>query len=204
VTGGLSAQVLADVAVRDWSDDFTFVIGDHRYWCQSSVAQFLSPQVSKLHWMDLMISELRLEVDDRDSLFDSVLKAAAGGNIAVDSAHRRTFASICAALYNSGLCKYVSGQLSDEVPIGNVLDGLEFLSATRCGNFTGLEFIASDFSDFLRRLDALNTVPFSGFCRVLLPGPLSLEVKCSTPNRRPSPKSWFSRETIILTRKEIS
>jgi hypothetical protein len=96
VTGGLSAQGLANVAVRDWSDDFTFIIGDHQYRCPSSVARFLSPCVSRLHWIDPSIDELRLEVEDRDDLFGSVLEAVGGGSIAVDSAQRRTFEAICA------------------------------------------------------------------------------------------------------------
>jgi energy-converting hydrogenase Eha subunit G len=37
-TGGLSARALANDAVRDWSDDFMFIIGDHRYRCRLSVA----------------------------------------------------------------------------------------------------------------------------------------------------------------------
>jgi hypothetical protein len=48
--------------------------------------------------MDATISELRLEVEDGDGLFGSVLEAAKGGSIAVDSAHRRTFVAICTAL----------------------------------------------------------------------------------------------------------
>jgi hypothetical protein len=56
------------------------------------VAQFLSPRVSRLHCIDATISELTLDVEDRDNLFGSVLEAAGGGGIAVDSAHRRTFA----------------------------------------------------------------------------------------------------------------
>jgi hypothetical protein len=100
VTGGLSARGLANVPVGDWSDDFTFIVGDHGYRCPSSVAQFLSPRVSKLHSIDVTISELRLEVEDRGGLFSSVLETAGGGSIAVDSTHRRTFEAICAALRN--------------------------------------------------------------------------------------------------------
>jgi hypothetical protein len=38
-TGGLSARGLANVAVRDCSDDdFTFIVGDHRYRCRSCIA----------------------------------------------------------------------------------------------------------------------------------------------------------------------
>jgi hypothetical protein len=88
VTGGLSGRGLANVAVGDWSDDFTFIIGDRCCESPSSVAQFLSPRVSKLQSIDAAISEPRFEVEDRDDLFGSLLKAAGGGGIAADSAHR--------------------------------------------------------------------------------------------------------------------
>jgi hypothetical protein len=79
---------LANAAVRDWSDDFAFIVGDHRYQCPSSVAQFLSPLVSKLHSIDATISGLRLAIEDGDKLLGSVLEAAKGDSIAIDSANR--------------------------------------------------------------------------------------------------------------------
>jgi hypothetical protein len=100
VPGGLSARGLANVAIGDWSDDFTFVIGNYRYRCPSSAAQFLSPRVFNLHCVDATISGLTLEVQDGDDLFSSMLEAARGGGIAVDPARRPTFEAICAALWN--------------------------------------------------------------------------------------------------------
>ncbi|MDR1557746.1 MAG: hypothetical protein LBS88_12085, partial [Tannerellaceae bacterium] len=116
---------------------------------------------SILHWINATISELRLEVEDRDNFFGSVLEAARGGRIAVDFAHRPTFVAICASLLNSELYESVCGQLSDEVTIENVFDRIRFLSTTRCDISTELEFLASHFYDFLRRPDALNALPFS-------------------------------------------
>jgi hypothetical protein len=84
----LSWRGMANVAVRVWSHDFMFIIGDHSYRRRSFLAQFLSPQVSKLHSIDATIDELRLEVEDGDELFGSVLEAAGSGNIGVDSVHR--------------------------------------------------------------------------------------------------------------------
>jgi hypothetical protein len=123
---GLSAQGLANVAVGDCSNTFTFIFGDHRYWCPSYVAQFLSPRVSKLHSIDATVSELKLEVGDRDRLFRSVLETAEGGTIAVDSAHQRTFPWIYAGLWNSEL---VYPERVDKFTTENVVDHLEFLSA---------------------------------------------------------------------------
>jgi hypothetical protein len=174
-TGRLSVRGLANVAVRDSSDDFTFIIGDRRYRCQSSVTQFLSPRVSKLQSIDATISELRLEVEDRDELFSSVLEAARGGSITVDPAHRRTFAAICAALWNSELSESVCGQLRDEVTMETVIDRFGFLSATRCDISAELEFIASHFCDFLRLPDALNRLSFSLIYDIISRGSLRLD-----------------------------
>jgi hypothetical protein len=74
--GPASVQRLANVAVRDWSDDCTFIMGDHYHRCLSSVVQFLSPRVVKLHSSDATVNEQRLDVEDGDELFDSVLEAA--------------------------------------------------------------------------------------------------------------------------------
>jgi hypothetical protein len=175
VTRGLSARGLANVAVRDWSDDFTFIVGCHHYRCPSSVSQFLSPRVSQLHSIDATISELRLEIEDRDELFASVLEAARGSSITVDSAHRPTFVAVCTALWNSELYESVYGKLSGKVMTGNDFDRFRFPSATRCDILAGLEFIASHFYFFLRRPDALKNLHFSILYEIIGRGSLKLE-----------------------------
>jgi hypothetical protein len=60
--------------------------------------------VSKLHLIDTTISELRFEVEGEGKLFGSMLEAAGGGSIEIDSVHRRSFAGIFAALRNSKFC----------------------------------------------------------------------------------------------------
>ena len=165
---------LANVAVRDWSADFTFIVRDHRYRCRSSVAHFLSPQASKLHWIDATISGLKLEIEDEDELFGSVLESAGGDSITVDSAHRATFTDNCVALWNSGLYRSVYPELGDEVAMENVVGCLQVLSVTPCDISTELEFIASDFYDFLCRSDALNTLSFSIIYEVISHGSLRL------------------------------
>jgi hypothetical protein len=59
----------------------------------SSVAQFLSPPVSILHWIDATISELRLGVEFGDDLFGSVL--AALQLIQLTGERLRGFALLC-------------------------------------------------------------------------------------------------------------
>jgi hypothetical protein len=98
VTDRLSSRGLANVAIQDCSQEFTFVVGDHHYRCRSSIAQSVSLRVSSLYWIDATISEVRLEVEGENKFFGSVLEAAGGGSIPVDSVQRSTFATICAAL----------------------------------------------------------------------------------------------------------
>jgi hypothetical protein len=117
--------------------------------------------------IDATISELKLEVEDGDGLFGSVLKAVGSSSIAVDSAHRRTFARICPALCNSELYRSVYDELGDEVTMEDVVDRLRFWSATRCDISAELEFIRSHFCDFLPRPDALNALPFSLIYEIL-------------------------------------
>jgi hypothetical protein len=182
VMGGLSARGLMNVEVQDWSDDFTFIIGDHCYQCRTSVGQFLSPRVCKLRWIDATISELRLEVEDGEELFGSMLEASQGCSIAVDSAHRRTFKGIYAARWNSELYRSVCPELGDEATGENVVDRLPFLSATRCDISTELEFIASHFYGFLHRPDALKAFPVSLLYEIISHGSLRVESEDSLYN----------------------
>jgi hypothetical protein len=94
-------------------------------------------------------------------LFNSVLDTVGGGRIPFDSVYRRVFAGICAALWNSELFRSFYAELGGEATMENVVDRLQFLSATRCDITTELEFIASYLSDFLCRRDALKVLPFS-------------------------------------------
>jgi hypothetical protein len=92
-----------------------------------------------------MISELRLEVENGHDLFGSVMEAARSGRIAVDSAHRLTFAAICAAVWNSDLYESVCGELRDKVTTENVVgrfDSCQRLDATSPQSSNSLRHIS--------------------------------------------------------------
>jgi hypothetical protein len=125
--------------------------------------------------IDATISELRVEVENGEELFDSVLEAAGGGGTALDLARRQTCEGICAALWNSELYESVCGQLGDEVTMENVIDRLLLLSATRRGISRELEFIASHFYGFLHRPDALKALPVSLLYENISHGSLRVE-----------------------------
>jgi hypothetical protein len=56
--------------------------------------------------------------------------------------------------------------------VNNVVDRLEFLSATRCNVLTEVEFIASHFYDFLCNHDALKPLIFSLLDKIISYGSL--------------------------------
>jgi hypothetical protein len=106
----------ADVVVRDCSDEFAFMIGDHCSRCPSSVAQFFS-----LHLTDATVSELKFEFENGDELFGLVLEAARGGGIAVDLAYWQTFALVY------GTQTLVLPDLDNQVTMENVIYRVRFL-----------------------------------------------------------------------------
>jgi hypothetical protein len=59
-----------------------FIVGHRCYQCASSLAQFLSPLVARLHSVDGTIDEIKIDVEDPDELFGAVLEAARCGSIA--------------------------------------------------------------------------------------------------------------------------
>jgi hypothetical protein len=178
---------VANVAVRDWPDDFTFIIGNYRYRCRSLVTQFLSPRVSKLNSINATIWELGLEIDDSDKLFGSMLEAAGQGSIAVNSAHRRPFEGICAVACNSNLYESVCNQLRDEVTMDNVVDSLRFLSATQCDIAAELEFVAPHFNDLSCRRSERSEERFRSLYGVSIEagGLVSTTPKVRVDNQKP-------------------
>jgi hypothetical protein len=159
VTVRLSARGLTNVAVLDCSDELMFIIGDHRYRCPLSVAQFLSPRVSTPHSIDATISELKFEFENGGELFGPVFKTTRGGSIVVDSAHRQTFAEICASLWNSELYRSVFPDLDDQVKIEDVIDHARFLSLIMfsTGHIRIDRFIQIRTDQIKTRIDQIST-----------------------------------------------
>jgi hypothetical protein len=127
-----------NVAVRDRFDDFTFILGDHRYRVPSPFAWFLSHRVSQFDSIDNTIGEIRTNVEDRDELLGRVLEAVRAGVINVDLGQRRTFGVIWVALGILELSGSVCSQRGDHLAMDFIFDRLCSLSATRCDISTEL------------------------------------------------------------------
>jgi hypothetical protein len=104
-----------------------------------------------------------------------MMEAAGGGCIAVDSGHRPNVLAICVALWNSELSQYVYPELDNDVTMGNVVDHLRFLSATRCDISAQLEFIALHCYDLLYHRDILNVLPLLVVYDIISHGSLRID-----------------------------
>jgi hypothetical protein len=98
-------------------------------------------------------------------------KAAASQLIRLTDEHLRHFALLCGVQRFESVC----GQLGNTIRMRNAVGRLRFLSTTRCNISAELEFIASHFYDFLRRPDALKTLPFSLIYAIICHESLRLE-----------------------------
>jgi hypothetical protein len=148
VTGGLSVLGLANVAVRDWSDDFTFSIGIHCHRCQSSIAQSLAPRVSKLHWIDATSQGLKLKIETNCSVLCWELQEAATLQlIRRTGEHLRKFALLCGI------------QSSIDLFMLNLATKLQWReSLIACDSCQQLDAAFPQTSTLLRQISAISSV----------------------------------------------
>jgi hypothetical protein len=148
----LSSIGLKNVCVENSCDDFTFIAGKRHHRVPFVIAQFLSPLVCEIRFVDRTINAIQINVDDRNECFARFLDLARGGSISVDPADRATFTSICTALGSTELSECTSG----EITISNAVDCLLVLSQARRDISRALEFISSHFYDLSHQRDALK------------------------------------------------
>ena len=65
----LSSKGFKKIPFELHEGDFEFIIGDQTYNCNSIVAEFLSPKISKLRNLDPSFSRYELEANDLNSKF---------------------------------------------------------------------------------------------------------------------------------------
>jgi hypothetical protein len=72
----LSGKGLKNIRMKEYENDFTFIVGGFHHSCLRFVAQFISPRVSRLHSIDDVISTLEIAVDDRGGEFSQLLSGS--------------------------------------------------------------------------------------------------------------------------------
>jgi hypothetical protein len=65
----LSAKGFRNLPRNVYEKDFTFIVGENRYYCPSFVACLLSPRICNLQMKDPALREFYIETEDPTDLF---------------------------------------------------------------------------------------------------------------------------------------
>jgi hypothetical protein len=72
----LSGKGLKNIQMKEYENDFTFIVGGFRHSCLRFVTQLISPRVSRIHSIDGTISALEIVVDDSGGEFSQLLSGS--------------------------------------------------------------------------------------------------------------------------------
>jgi hypothetical protein len=126
-------------------DDFTFIIGSHRYRCPWIITDFFSPRLCKLHSVDCSVCEISIETRDAKSAFESFIDLGFGCSLEIRDSDRRLFISLSRELWNQELDGALVG--SDLIQ-ASAIEWLEFLEGIEEDGAEAVGFVASKFSNF--------------------------------------------------------
>jgi hypothetical protein len=81
-------------------NDFTFIVGEHRYRCPWFIADFVSPKVGRLHTADVTVNELGTESEDLKNEFKMIVSLGFGCTVSVPRENQSFLLSIARELCN--------------------------------------------------------------------------------------------------------
>jgi hypothetical protein len=154
---GLSEKGFAHLPRKNYSDDFTFIVGDQLYSCPSFIASFLSPRIGGLLRADPTIDHFVITTEDPSVEFPHFLSLAEGLTVTVTELNSNFFRSICRELKNVELFENITGSMANILNLDTVLDRLEFLFERQELCESEIEFCSAHFFELdLLRLGMLE------------------------------------------------
>ena len=81
----LSSKGLTHIPLEIHEGDFEFIVGDEVYKCNSIIAEFLSPKISRLRRFDPSFSAYKLETDDLSFKFNEFISLAFDADLHIDA-----------------------------------------------------------------------------------------------------------------------
>ena len=131
--------------------DFEFVIGNQIYKCNSIVAEFLSPKISKLRILDPSFSRYELEAQDLNSKFNEFISLVFDSHLHVGSKDFDFFVSVSKELENEEILSQLINSFisSTELTVSNAVKMLKLRQMICCEGEDEREisFIASKMSE---------------------------------------------------------
>jgi hypothetical protein len=169
----LSSSGMANITKSRMENDFTFIVGGRRHSCPWFVAEFLSPKVSRVHSVDITVSEIDIEVQDVNNEFESILSLGFGSSLSVARENRLFLLSIARELNNWELYFSVHELSEENFIISEFCQQFDDWKQIECLSERAAAFLASHFfeldSSFLREL------PISALSQILSNPSLQLE-----------------------------
>jgi hypothetical protein len=158
----LSTKGLTKIPKCEERDDFTFIVGNHRYFCPKIIADFLSPRLCKLHAVDCSICEFSIETRDAESVFGSFIDFGFGHSVEISDSELGKFISLCRELWNQ---EFYDALVGSDLTQSNAIERLEFHEGIEGNSEIAVGFIASNFSDF--SIEELKRLGLSAICAIV-------------------------------------
>jgi hypothetical protein len=146
----LSTKGLSHVPVRDWRNNFEFIVGEAIYRCPSVIEDFLSQKISDLHSMDDTISRFVIATKDSKSDFKFFLGLGRGQPVIVTESNRMFFESICKEFSNVELYQKMTKAVGGELSVANIVSQANCLKEIGSNYEEETEFLASHFCEISR------------------------------------------------------
>ena len=110
----LSAAGMQNAAVKMHDNNFTFIVGDHKYYCNSFFADFISPKVAQLHISDPLADTFVIKSKDAKHEFQLVMDIMYGKKVILSQENQKYLLKISKKLGNSELYNQFETKIEDK------------------------------------------------------------------------------------------
>ncbi|KAH0790405.1 F5/8 type C domain containing protein [Histomonas meleagridis] len=106
----LSAKGIVNLQTNNITEDFVFYVDEKEYHCNRVCADFISPNISRLHLIDPTINSYSIKVHDTDGNFNKVIQLMNGHSVSVDENSSQFLMHIGMLLGNNELVEKVASE----------------------------------------------------------------------------------------------
>ena len=123
---GLSAQGLANLSHQTDYLDFSFIINDSNFQCNSILADFISPIISHLHKSDSLCNHFKINDISNPEYFQIFLKLMKGEKVKIEEDQAPIIENIAYQLGNTEIIDKLKIFHSQEPTVSNIVSKLKF------------------------------------------------------------------------------
>lgn len=145
----LSSAGLKNIASYYSAEDFVFDVSGSLYHCNNIQADFISPNISKLHQTDPTINIFQLKTDDCEQDFQFFMDLMNGNPVFVDKTKIPFYAKVCQQIGNMELIDHLCplDDISLDLTIDNIASRIATCELYHLDNTMEIEFASLHFSE---------------------------------------------------------